>query len=44
MPASFPASVKTWTPVVDSSDTVDAVDMNDLYAEIIAIENYLKGA
>ena len=42
MAASFPASVKTWTPVVDNTDTVDAADMNGLYDEIIAIETYLR--
>jgi hypothetical protein len=44
MAASFPTSVKSWTPVVDDTDTVDAADINGLYDEIIAIENYLKGS
>jgi hypothetical protein len=40
MAASYPGSVKTWTPVADSVDTVSAVDMNEAYEEIIALETY----
>lgn len=44
MAASFPDSIKTWSTEVDDTDTIDAEYMNDLYAEIIAIETYLLGA
>jgi len=41
MAASYPNSVKSWTPVVDDVDTIDAAHMNEAYEEIIAIETEL---
>lgn len=42
MAASYPTSVKTWTPVADSTDTIDAAHVNELYEEVIAVETDLK--
>jgi hypothetical protein len=42
MAASFPGSVKSWTPVVDNVTAVLAAHVNEAYDEIIAIENQVK--
>ena len=41
MPASFPTSIKTWTPLVDNVDDVMADDQNTSYLEITAAETFL---
>lgn len=41
MPASFPNSIKTWADKQDNIDDVFASDVNNLYAEIIAVETEL---
>lgn len=41
MPASFPTSVKVFTPVADGVDDISADDVNDLQYEVHAIEDYL---
>lgn len=38
----FPAGIKTWVDKQNYVDTVLASHMNDAYAEIIAIENFLQ--
>lgn len=38
MPASYPNSVKSFIPQVDLVSIVDAIDVNDAYDEIVAIE------
>ncbi|MEI6821007.1 MAG: hypothetical protein WCL51_03670 [Bacteroidota bacterium] len=38
--ATYPASVKTWTDKADTTDDVLAVHVNDLYAEVRALETY----
>lgn len=42
MAASFPGSIKTFTPVVNGN-TIQATDINDPYDEITAIEGYTIG-
>lgn len=42
MAASFPGSTKTWTPVADNTDEIMASHVNDLYEEVIAVENALR--
>jgi hypothetical protein len=44
MAASYPSSAKSWTPVVDATDTIVADHINDAYEEIIAIETDLLDA
>jgi hypothetical protein len=39
---AFPGAIKTWTDKSDHTDDVMAEHTNDLYAEVIAIETYLK--
>lgn len=43
MAASFPGSVKSWTPVVDNVTTVLAAHINQAYEEIIALETMFSG-
>ena len=40
--ASYPDSIKTWTPVVDLEDEILAEHVNGAYEEIIAIQTELK--
>jgi hypothetical protein len=42
MAASFPNSLKTWTPVVDNVTNAQASDINTLYDEVTAIETKLR--
>ena len=42
MAATFPNGIKTWTDVINNVDDVTAPQMNGAYAEIIAIEGFLK--
>lgn len=41
MAASYPTSVKTWTPVADNTDDVMAAHVNEAYEEILAVETDL---
>ena len=43
MSASYPTSIKTWTPVVDDTDKVLAAHINELYEEVIALETSVAG-
>ena len=40
--ASYPDSIKSWTPVVDLEDEILAEHINEAYEEIIAIQKELK--
>jgi len=40
--ASFPQNVKTWTDKADFVDDVVAKDTNEAYAELIAMQKYIK--
>lgn len=42
MAAVYPGNVKTWTDVADNTDYILDHHINDLYAEVIAIEVYLN--
>jgi len=39
--ASFPQGIKTWEDKIDLIDDYMAKDVNEAYAEIIAIESFL---
>jgi len=42
MSASFPTSIKSWTPKTNDVDLVDAQHINQAFEEIIAIQTFLK--
>ena len=42
MTASFPTSTKSFTAVTDGVDYPEAVDINSLQEEVVAVETYLR--
>jgi len=43
MAASFPTSVKTWTPLIEHVDQAVVAQVNTVYEEVTAVETALRG-
>jgi len=44
MTALFPGDIKSFTPVIDNFDIVEAANINPVYEEITSIETWLQRA